>query len=359
MTSPVASTQSASTALASPVTLDESFIDETDFAVFHKSVQVPRLPLVFFDDEVEEQIIWEDGSVEDGVVNRSGPPDIKVKNPVVMSNASKGFVVQPYELRYLHYKKVGIVFARPPGGRFMQPSIDTILVCRGLVECLKTFKTVKRLIDVGSGSGFIGKFAGNYALGPSELEVTLVDIDPAAITYYKNRGFNSEAATMTGRQIDWKFCAEDAVALLDNDCSFDLIVSNPPYIPTKSETSSSAISPLSGGFWEGVGLVIYLLKLISQRAASGARLVLMITSLTLKAPAVLEALEAVVKKGCRLKVLLEREIAWKAGLGILVFLLDSWESCFIVFMWSIVIVPSAHFFLASEHPRRGMLGQIL
>ncbi|CAK9082141.1 unnamed protein product [Durusdinium trenchii] len=310
--SPVPSTKSGSSALASPVTVDEPLLSDPDFAVFPKSVQVARLPLVIFDDEVEEQRIWEEGSVNNGVVSHGpGPPDIKVKNPVVMSNAFKGFVVQPYELRYLHYRNVGIVFARPPGGRFMQPSIDTVLVCRGLVDCLQSFKTVTRLIDVGSGSGFIGKFAGHYAQGPSELEVTLVDIDPTAISYYKNRTFNSESATMTGRPIDWKFCAEDAVSLLDHDSAFDLIVSNPPYIPTKSEASGS-LSPLSGGFWEGVGLVVYLLKLISQRAASGARLVLMITSLTLKAPAILEALETVVKKGCRMKILLEREIAWKA-----------------------------------------------
>ena len=45
-----------------------------------------------------------------------------------------------------------MVFARPPGGRFMQPSIDTILVCRGLVDALAGIQ-VKRLIDVGSGSG--------------------------------------------------------------------------------------------------------------------------------------------------------------------------------------------------------------
>ena len=39
----------------------------------------------------------------------------------------------------------------------MQPSIDTILVCRGLVDALRDMKPVQRLIDVGSGSGRVGR----------------------------------------------------------------------------------------------------------------------------------------------------------------------------------------------------------
>ena len=39
--------------------------------------------------------------------------------------------------------------------------------------------------------------------------------------YYQARTFNAEAATATGRKIEWKFCAEDAVALLEKDCDFD------------------------------------------------------------------------------------------------------------------------------------------
>lgn len=38
--------------------------------------------------QVEEQLIWEDGAVKDGVVQITGGPD-RVKNPVVMSNASR------------------------------------------------------------------------------------------------------------------------------------------------------------------------------------------------------------------------------------------------------------------------------
>eukprot|EP00437_Effrenium_voratum_P017512 CAMPEP_0181446546 /NCGR_PEP_ID=MMETSP1110-20121109/26160_1 /TAXON_ID=174948 /ORGANISM="Symbiodinium sp., Strain CCMP421" /LENGTH=416 /DNA_ID=CAMNT_0023570627 /DNA_START=36 /DNA_END=1287 /DNA_ORIENTATION=- len=306
ISSPVPSTHSGSSVGRSCESCDY------DFATFASTVQVARLPVVVFDDEVEEQLIWDDCCVKNGVVSTTGAPDIRVKNPVVMSNAFKGFVVQPYETRYLHFRDVGIIFARPPGGRFMQPSIDTMLVCRALVDSLKTSE-VKRVIDVGSGSGFIGKFVAHHARGEGELEVALVDIDRSALKYYEGTTFNSGAVSSTGRSICWKFLAEDAVAFLNRDPDFDLIVSNPPYIPTRPECSANHLSPLSGGFWEGVGLVSYLLTLISRsEKPKAACLVIMVTSLTLKAPAVLEALEDAEKKGCKLKVLLEREIAWKA-----------------------------------------------
>ena len=247
----------------------ELISNDLDFATFPATVQVRSLPIVVFDDDVDEQIVWDTGIVKDGVVSHApGPPDIRVKNPVVMSNAYRGFVVQPHEVRYLHYRDVGMIFARPLGGRFMQPSIDTILVCRGLVDCLAEMRQVKRVIDVGSGSGLIGKFAAHYAQGVGDLEVTLVDIDPVATKYYQSNTFNAQSVVgVAGRTIDWKFRAEDAVALLNDDAGFDLVVSNPPYIPTKGEATGSSLSPLSGGFWEGVGLVAYLLKLISERPA--------------------------------------------------------------------------------------------
>lgn len=51
-----------------------------------------------------------------------------------------------------------------------------------------------------------------------ELVLGMAHVTPR---YYKTRTFNSQAATATGRTIDWKFCAEDAVALLEKDYAFD------------------------------------------------------------------------------------------------------------------------------------------
>eukprot|EP00933_Yihiella_yeosuensis_P061337 TRINITY_DN64140_c0_g1_i1.p1 TRINITY_DN64140_c0_g1~~TRINITY_DN64140_c0_g1_i1.p1 ORF type:complete len:440 (+),score=76.51 TRINITY_DN64140_c0_g1_i1:75-1394(+) len=284
--------------------------------VFSPSFQVRDLPVVSFNADVTEQTVWYDGSVKAGQVCYEGQPDVRISNPVVMSNAYKGFAIEPYETRYLHYYNVGIVFARPMKGRFMQPSIDTILVCRGLLEVFRgegAKNEVCRLIDIGSGSGFIGKFAAVHAPGDKMLEATLVDIDPEAMKYSRSPGFNAPDQGQSGRQISWQLHAEDALGLLEADSNFDLLVSNPPYIPTKAEARMGAVEASPGGFWEGISLVVYLLELASgSQLPKNARLVMMVTSLTLKSPAVISALKSAAAKGAKIRVVLEREIAWKA-----------------------------------------------
>merc|ERR1719162_289244 len=153
-----------------------------------------------------------------------------------MSCAYLGFSVEPYEERYLHYGGVGIVFARPMSGEFMQPSIDTLLVCQGL-RLLFERQDCKgcrfdRIIDVGAGSGFIGKFAAARAPGGAR-QVCLIDTDPAAKKYWQRPHFGS--SNIPG--VRWDFQAGDACRFLERDPNYDLIVSNPPYIPTRAEAS--------------------------------------------------------------------------------------------------------------------------
>lgn len=291
--------------------------DEEGLELFEESLSVRSLPVVIFNDDVTEQQVWHYGCVVSGRVRRpEGPPDVRACNPVVMSPAFLGFAIEPYESRYLHYKGVGIVFARPMGGRFMQPSIDTMLVCCALAKLFEEGAkplNVRRAIDIGSGSGFLGKFAAVHAPGSDELDVTLVDIDPKAMEYCRKPGFNAAQAGHGGRPVSWSLRAEDAVQLLDADPNYDLILSNPPYIPTPAETRGAELSRSVSGFWEGVGLVVYLIELLlKRRCPEGAHLVLMITSLTLKSPQVRDLLETAAAQGVRTRILVEREIAWKA-----------------------------------------------
>eukprot|EP00929_Paragymnodinium_shiwhaense_P064579 TRINITY_DN32368_c0_g1_i1.p1 TRINITY_DN32368_c0_g1~~TRINITY_DN32368_c0_g1_i1.p1 ORF type:complete len:557 (-),score=117.73 TRINITY_DN32368_c0_g1_i1:328-1998(-) len=295
-----------------------------------EDVDVEDLPIIVFDDDLTEQKIWRSGFVKKGsVCARKSEPDIKVPCPLMMSPAFLQFQLRPEQQRYVQCGDVGVVFQRPEGARFMQPSIDTMLMCHGLKKLFQQGGSssssgpkmqVTRAVDVGSGSGFIGKYLAAKAPGVGPLTMTLADIDTKAMTYCQSSSFDAfarragkfDCQEAEDREVSWEYAAGDALKLLENDSAFDLIVSNPPYIPTTGEVKGQRAKTPSG-FWEGIGLVSYLIDMFAKRRPpKSSCLVMMITSLTLKAPGVRSALETAVKKGMKLEVLVEKEIAWKA-----------------------------------------------
>mmetsp|Transcript_42694 Transcript_42694/g.117821 ORF Transcript_42694/g.117821 Transcript_42694/m.117821 type:complete len:518 (-) Transcript_42694:68-1621(-) len=292
-----------------------SSLRSPNFETFPAELKMRLLPIVVFTDDMRQQRVWRCGTIEHGkVLSVRGQPDLCVTDPVVMSPAHLGFKIEPHEHRYLHYKGIGVVFARPLGARFMQPSIDTLLVCQALGSLFeKAVPFVRRAIDVGSGSGFIGKFVAVKAPGRGNLSVTLCDIDNAALCYCRSPGFNAPTHGRGRRAVSWHYEGGDAIRFLDDDTSFDLVVSNPPYVPTLEEVQRDVVSIVESGFWEGVGLVVHLVELMLQgRCNRCARLVLMVTSLTFKAVRVRSILDAACAAGVQVRILAEREIAWKA-----------------------------------------------
>mmetsp|Transcript_14112 Transcript_14112/g.33201 ORF Transcript_14112/g.33201 Transcript_14112/m.33201 type:complete len:456 (-) Transcript_14112:95-1462(-) len=293
-------------------------LNSFEFECFPSSVTHASLPLVAFSDDVHEMRVWRRGSIADGVVSWSRRcPDLCVRDPIAMSPAYLGFALEPTARRVLQYRGVGIVFARPPRALFMQPSIDTVLLCSGLQRlfCSGTC-TFRSAVDVGCGSGFIAKFMAVHAPGTGELRVALVDVDPAALQYSLSEGFAAPARSASGRAISWLRHAGDAAALLARaGPGFDLWASNPPYIPTREEViKGNAVSSHTAGsnaFWEGTGLVVFLIERFAH-STRGAHLVLVVSSLTLKAPGVVRALETTEERGMECRCLLEREVAWKA-----------------------------------------------
>ena len=221
-----------------------------------RSVSHAVMPLVVFMDSAEDVVtrhIVCPGEVSRGVVDVTphSKAILDAAYPVAMSPAYLGFVLQPYEVRYMHYDGVGIVFRRPDGGNFMAPSIDTVLACGGLKRLFGALRpdanhTFCSVVDVGCGSGFIGKYCAEHCpgVGAEPLRVTLLDIDPLAIDYVRSASFASPERTRAGRPIEWVAEVGDALAYMEGR-TFDLIVANPPYIPTLEEVRCSCCSPCS------------------------------------------------------------------------------------------------------------------
>lgn len=80
-----------------------------------------------------------------------------------------------------------------------------------------------RILDLGTGSGAL---AVALAIELPAAQVTAVDVSPAAVQVAER---NAIAAGVSTRV---RVLVSDWTAALDRDARFDLVVSNPPYIPT-------------------------------------------------------------------------------------------------------------------------------
>jgi release factor glutamine methyltransferase len=80
-----------------------------------------------------------------------------------------------------------------------------------------------RILDLGTGSGAI---AVTLAAELPAAEVTAVDVSPAALLVAER---NAIAAGVAARV---RLVASDWTAALDPEARFDLVVSNPPYVPS-------------------------------------------------------------------------------------------------------------------------------
>ncbi|NCB51237.1 MAG: peptide chain release factor N(5)-glutamine methyltransferase [Clostridia bacterium] len=104
------------------------------------------------------------------------------------------------------------------------PRTDTEVLAEAAIETLKGWKMDARILDLCSGSGCIG-CAISEAL--PRANVVLVDVSPEAIEISRN---NASRNGLSGRVSFIPADVMKAPPMMTG--TFDLIVSNPPYIPT-------------------------------------------------------------------------------------------------------------------------------
>lgn len=142
------------------------------------------------------------------------------------------------------------------------PRADTEILAE---KCIKLIadNSLKTVLDIGTGSGCIGLSLAYYL---KDISVTLLDVSEAALKIAEK---NASALKLSDRV---NFLQADILTAKELTRSFDLVVSNPPYIKTKvlskldkKITSFEPLSALDGG---ADGLLFY--RKITHLAAEKA-----------------------------------------------------------------------------------------
>lgn len=154
------------------------------------------------------------------------------------------------------------------------PSIDTLFFCRALKN--QNLQWYTSMIEVGSGPGFIAKYTGEK--NQNLKNIVLNDINKNAEAYFNDHYTDQR----------FSFYLWDAKAYMKGK-QFDIIASNPPYIPRPRSIDDNQ--------YEWLSLPIYLIQNIDDILTEDGKLFLNLSSLSF--PIMQEFLDAqniVVKK---------------------------------------------------------------
>lgn len=128
---------------------------------------------------------------------------------------------EPLQYIIEHQEFMGLDFYVSPG--VLIPRGDTEVMVEILIEKLKNLDSI-RILDIGAGSGAIHVALAYYL---KQSTIVAVDISSDAIEIaQKNAKVNKVNERIT-------YCLSDLFDALDENDKFDVIVSNPPYIPTE------------------------------------------------------------------------------------------------------------------------------
>ncbi len=157
-----------------------------------------------------------------------------------------------------HQEFYGLTFQVTPAVLIPRP--ETELLVEAVLKHLPTNEPV-RIADIGTGSGIL---AITLAVHLPKAEITAIDISPEALTIARR---NAETHHVAHRI---HFTESDLLTAIPNQ-QFDVIVSNPPYVPTTDrQTLHPQVrdhEPATALFAGPTGLEIYT-RLIPQAHAA-------------------------------------------------------------------------------------------
>lgn len=282
------------------------------FQLSEKELHIPAAFYISSDEKLEKLIYHKTVHIDqNGQLATVSNKKIVQKNPVAASpeHGDIRFGLPASVKQLIGYddgsnNPVSMIFQAPLKSTFMKPNVDTMLICHGLKKFLiDENRKFDRGIDIGTGSGFIAKYIATRSNHVSN--VTAIDIDPKAGEF-----MGSSGADMPNNV---KIVIGDAITYLNNHLDYDLIVSNPPYVPTVEETKSNKKVAIDNpSFWQGTGLMSYLISDALPRMQQGARLVMVVPSTSLKSQSLYDVMQNLKKYGVEARLLHEQEVAYKA-----------------------------------------------
>ena len=190
-----------------------------------------------------------------------------IENPLLLTDAWRIGQLAPRQrdtvfkllespVRVTEFRGVSLAFEQSRWPGVWGPNVDTLLCCRALGD--RGLSNIGSAVELGSGSGFISKFLLAHA--PDLSAMTLVDRYAAA----------AECSRAHVQDARCEVINDDAMVALQGR-RFDLVVTNPPYIPRPRSIADNA--------YEGVDLLAFLTHHGSDMLTKNGRIVTITSSL--------------------------------------------------------------------------------
>lgn len=294
----------------------ETDSEKRDLGVKNKSKSLPNasqtsLPTTLYTYSSQSPFLlqyWDSNSLnEAGLPLDNGPYKTHLFPVAASPYHGESFAADGHIRQYIIFNDgqliTAIDFQLLRSATFMKPNVDTMLTCIGVCQLFQQGLTFNKAIDVGAGSGFIAKY---IALKFPCTQVTAIDIDGEAGIYMR-----SERAAMPENVT---IVVGDAITKLSKEGDqYDLIVSNPPYVPTEAETlSTDKIRVNNPSFWKGSGLICHMLEETLPKMPVHGHLVILVPSMALKSRRLFKIFQDNALH-FQAQVLYQQEVAYKAG----------------------------------------------
>jgi len=122
------------------------------------------------------------------------------------------------------------------------PAIDSLFFALLLEKYFGNMKNLRRILDMGAGTGFLGIFLGE--INENVKEITFIDVflEPfflSTFNCYRN---------LKGYKIKYRSIPSNGFDLLDEDGKYDLVLCNPPYLPLLGIREIAGINAVSGTY---------------------------------------------------------------------------------------------------------------